>query len=282
MRLEVLIPVARPTIQRALQSLSCQTEPPDLVTLIGNAPQLLDLDPCGLPVRILRHTSRVYCYGIRDIVLGRNVGVWWAQEPWVLCFDDDQVAPATLIADVRTRLLTHPYVYGHYRYLDFAELSLSDLMALPPTAGRTREFPPNAWHLYYSGYTGLFACNSDLLRSVGWDMIYNGSGAIGEDQNLAYRLTRALGAEGKLFVHEPPYIWHPEKREPFFATVVTNGCTPGTEGHALGEERERFGVRWQSCTRCPYFRITHHTDPGRPMVIWPFDPRAVKVEDIRL
>jgi hypothetical protein len=276
-RLEVLIPVWRPAVQRALYSLARQTEPPELVTLIGNIPHMRDLEPCGLPVRILRHTSEVYCYGLQDIALARNVGIWWAREPYVVCFDDDQVAPRTMLADLRARLADTPYVYGHYRYLDFAERSLDELLNLPPTAGRTREHPPNDWHLYYSGFSGLFACDTALLQSIGWDMVYNGSVPFGEDQNVAYRLTRAVGDEGRLFVHEPPFAWHPEGREAPYPAPVTNACSADYHDHAWGPEQTRFGVRWHTCTRCPYMRITHQDDPGRRMVIQAFDPRAVSV-----
>jgi hypothetical protein len=223
----------------------------------------------------------MYCYGVMDTALARNVGIWWAREPYVLCFDDDQVAPITLIADVRAQLAAKPYVYGHYRYLDFSGRSLDQLVYLPPTAGRTREHPPNAWHFYYSGFSGLFACDTDLLRSVGWDMIYNGV-PVGEDQNLAYRLTRSAGDEGRLFVHEPPFIWHPEKREPSYPVVITNACSPNARQHVWGAEQTRFGVHWRSCVRCPYLQILHQRDPGRPMVIRSFDPRVVRVDETHL
>src|SRR5215813_7200767 len=96
---------------------------------------------------------------------------------------------------------------------------------MPPDAGRTREFPPNAWHSWMSAYAGLFGADRKVLLQVrGFDMIFSGRHG-GEDQNLGRRLAKFVDGGSSIFVYEPPFAWHPEENAPWDQPVVSNVCS---------------------------------------------------------
>jgi hypothetical protein len=276
MELDVVIPAARPaTVERALQSLSLGSRAPDAVSIVSN-----EVEPAlrtfGLPVRILRFESVVYPFGVRDLALRRNVGIYASRCSHVMTFDDDQVASRAMLAETVRLLEDEPCVWGHHRYIDFDGWSVEQLVDLAAERGRPREHPPNAWHLYHSCYGGLCAADRELLEEVGgYDMIFSGRQA-GEDQQLGWRIAQRRHASDRVYVFEPPFAFHPERMEPWSPPRRTNLC-PGS--HRL-ERVSLAGVEVESCRDCPHFAtdIEMNLLSVRPLL--PYDHSLVEVEEI--
>jgi len=272
--LDVIIPsVGRPTLARALESLAQGSALPDSVTVVSNEVPP-DLASSGLPLRVLGFDSERYPYGVRDVALRRNVGIFASGCAHVLTFDDDQVAPRSMVADVRRLLEAEPVLWGHHRYVAMAGLGVAELLDRPPARGRAREHPPNGWHGWQSCYGGLFAARRDVVEAVGgFDLGFAGRHA-GEDQDLGRRLARRLTGRERVYVHEPPFAWHPTAHEPWPPTR-TNVCPSGE--HALVPEIVG-GARGERCTRCPWFvtATAPSNDRGDAPVIR-FDPSLVAV-----
>jgi hypothetical protein len=270
--IDVVIPSLRPqTVTAALASLSLGSRRPDLVTIVSNEIGR-DVDCHGLAVRVLRFRSAIYPVGSQDVALRRNVGIWSSPCSHLITFDDDQIAPADMAASAAALLEQSPYFWGHYRYLRFDGLTVEQIVRLPPEAGRAREHPPNAWHLWQSAYGGLFGASKDLLLEVGgYDMAFCGRHA-GEDQDLARRLARRVYGSERIFVHEPPFAWHPEERIAWGEPGWSNLCT---DGHELAAARVG-GLPAQRCGRCPYFQLTGPVG-GNGRLIIPFDPDSVEI-----
>lgn len=277
MEIDVIIPVMRPDlIASLLYSFSQNTIKPDLVSLVSNEVRYAATVQ-DLKVRILRFESSDYPIGNLDVALRRNVGIWNSPCSHIIAFDDDQLAPTDLIQASRDRLEHQEHFWGHYRYLDFSKYSLDTLVRLPTSRGRPRENPPCGWHLYLSAYGGLFGANKQWFqRQGGYDMIFCGRHS-GEGQNLGRRLSRSLGHREKIFVCEPPFAWHPERRIPWAAPAYTNLCR---NDHRLENAMIR-GVIFAKCRRCPYFMPPSDLRFLSDVII-PFDPTkvSVKVEEL--
>ena len=272
MKIDVVIPTLRPrAVLWALESLAAQTRRPDFVTLVTNEvdePPEID----RLPIRVLRFRSDCYPIGDRDVALRRNVGIFFSCATHVITFDDDQVAPPNLV-ETSTRLLAGSrFFWGHHRYIPFTGKSVAALQALPANAGRSRESPPNAWHLYLSCYAGLFGAELTMLRDAGgYDMIFCERQA-GEDQSLGRRLARMQGSE-KVFIHEPPFAWHPEERMPWSEACYSNLCA-GAHDVLIDIVA---GIRIERCKVCPHLRALD-ADLVRDEVVLRFDPARVTVD----
>jgi hypothetical protein len=248
---------------------------PAEVVLVSNEIKPLDIGEYEFPVRILRFDSEVYAYGFKDWALRRNIGVWAADAPNIMCFDDDEIPQPDLIAQMNLKLAANPYVWGHHRFTDFGQpppgeedALIRRLHAMPASAGRSREGAANHVHLWLSGYGGLFACSASLLKSMGgFDMAHNGRG--GEDQACARQLSQFCGGDGKIFVHEPPFAWVSHERIPI-ERIESNLCP----NHDY-EEVTRAGMKRLQCRHCPYGEF-----PGlqpQPHILMPFDCSAVQV-----
>lgn len=274
--IDVIVPCVRAaTVSRLLASLAAGTEPPDHILIVSN--EIDDLDNHGLPVTILGFSSRFYPFGHGDVALRRNIGAWYSQADQLLFIDDDEVAPPTLIADVRAKLDRQRYVWGHHRFSRFAGRSVADIMAMPRELGVSRENPePPYWHGWQSCYAGLFGIDQDLFLEIGgFDLLFLGRHE-SEDQNLGKRLQHYMGwpgGFGRVLIEEPPFIWHPIEHESWEELpIATNCCSE----HAL--ETERFhDVLFERCTLCPYFRAISTAERfTMNTLVVPFDPDLVE------
>ena len=273
--LEVIIPSIRVgTVERALYSLSRNSIPPDLVTVVSNEVPS-DARSHGLAVRVLRFSSEHYPIGECDLALRRNIGIWAAEHPHVLTFDDDQLAPRGLIASSIELLRREPYFWGHHRFIRFGSYTIDQILEMDPDRGRTREFPANAWHSWQSCYGGLFGGRKDVvLEAGGYDLIFLGI-CRSEDQNFGRRLARRVRGTDRVFIYEPPFAWHPEEKYPWAASPVSNLCSTK---HELAPD-VAGGAAIVRCGRCPYFRVDDGQNLFRDEVFFPFDPARV---DIRM
>lgn len=275
---DVVVPARRTaTVPRLLRALSRGDRTPALVSLVGN--EIPESTPTyGLRVRLLRVRSDAYAVGDLDVALRRNVGAW-ASPCSRLLFLDDDVVPARNTLDHCAALLDRePVVWGHYRYIDFSGVDPVELLDLPPDRGRSREHGVNRWHGWQSCYGGMFGIHTQVFVGAGgFDMVYSGWHS-GEDQDLGRRLALNLRGEERIFIHEPPFAWHPVQREPWSDPGWTNLC-PG--GHAR-TERDAGGIRAEGCDRCPWMRtLTEPPKSGRESIL-PFLADAVAVEQIWL
>jgi len=280
--ISVAIPTVRPKfIPVVLRAFELGDVLPAEVLLVSNEVEAGSLRTYEFPVRILQFSSDTYGYGVRDIALRRNIGVWDCKSPSVLCFDDDEVPTRELVGQVAELLKTEAYVWGHHRIVDFdeptseqeAEALIAKLQSMPAEAGRSRECAANRVHLYMSGYGGLFACNVALLKALGgFDMVHNC--AVGEDQAVARQLARFVGG-GKagadhIFVFEPPFAWGTTKQFGL-APMKRNVCV-GTHEFV---RRTWAGMPMDQCTKCPLRQIPNLTVSDR--IVLPFDRSAVSV-----
>ena len=270
--LDVVIPALREgSLDDALWSLSRGRARPDLVTIVSNevGPER---ETYGLTVRILRFRSDAYPVGEGDLALKRNIGMWASPCTHVLTYDDDQIAPATLVAESVRLLETEPYFWGHHRFVNYDWYPREQLLDLAPEHGATREHPPNAWHFWLSCYGGLFGAERRIALDVGgYDMGFCGRYA-GEDQNFGRRLAKALHGRERVFVHEPPFAWHPTRRLDVLPRAWSNVCAE----HRL-VEADVAGVPGERCADCPYFRVgTAHLDGDAPLL--PYDHSLVEVD----
>lgn len=271
--IDVVVPARRPaTVDRLLSALAQGDRRPDLVSLVGHeVPRAIDRH--GLQVRLLRPRSERYAIGDHDVALRRNVGGWASPHRWLVFLDDD-VVPARDTLSTCARLLPgEPVVWGHHRFADLVATPVDSLLDLLPRAGRPREDGVNRWHLWMSCYGGMLAIRREvLLAHGGYDMAYAGRHA-GEDQDLGRRLARSLGDTDRVFIHEPPFAWHPLEPEPWAPPGWSNLCrrahdeTTGMEG----------GVAVVRCGRCPWFRVAGEPPIGLSPLI-PFDPDLVDLQ----
>jgi hypothetical protein len=273
MTVDVVVPaVRRATIDRLLASLARNTVRPDVVSLVSNEVDA-EIDTHGIEVRLLRFRSATYPIGDRDVVLRRNVGIWSSECSHVLMLDDDLVAPPDFVETSRWLLRDQPYFWGHHRYLPFAGYPLERLLELPPELGQPREDRPNSWHFWTSCYAGAFGAERDLLEQVGgFDLIFScrhGS----EDQSFGKRLAEHVAGTERVFIHEPPFAWHPTEPEDWEPPAYTNLCA-GV--HEL-EEASIGGIPVSSCRRCPYFVVTDDSRLFSNEVFLPYEPAAVDV-----
>jgi len=268
--LDVIIPSVRSqTIDRLLYSFSRNSIWPDCITIVSNEVNT-DIAVYGLPVRLIRFQSADYPVGHRDVALRRNVGIWQSSCTHILTFDDDQIASKHLVEDARALLSSKPFFWGHYRYIDFSRYGLDEILRLPAEVGRARENPPNAWHLWMSAYGGLFGADAQYVRDLGgFDLLFCGRHG-GEDQDLGRRLAQHSGDGERVFVHEPPFAWHPERTPPWEPMRYSNLC----ETAHLLRPVEVVGHTLNQCTRCPYFEAEFDHPIGTVAVLR-FDPSHV-------
>ena len=274
MDIDVIVPVRRRAriVDRLLRSFSRNTVRPAAVLLVTNELDPADLDARGLDVRLVRFDSDTYPIGFNDAALRRNVGIWASSSSHVLMFDDDQIAPPALLQSTLRVLAESPVCWGHHRYIDFEAYSFEDLLALRPEAGRARETPPNAWHSWRSAYAGLCGAERALLqRAGGFDMIFSGRHS-GEDQDLGRRLAALVHDGDAIYIHEPPFAWHPQQATPWEEPRYSNVCR---NDHQL-EVREIDGVSTHACSRCPFYWVQNVAFTERS-VRMPFDPSKMRI-----
>jgi hypothetical protein len=277
-KLDVVVPVTRTkTIGRLLQSLSLGTSQPDVVTLVSNEVPS-DIETFGLPVRIIRFRSEMVPIGYGDAALRRNVGIWASNSSHIVTLDDDLIASADLIATSRYLLGSRSYFWGHYRYISFTDHSVQDLVTLPPDTGRSREFPSNAWHMWTSCYGGLFGANANVVREIGgFDLVFSCRHS-NCDQQLGKRLARRIHGTDRVYIHEPPFAWHPTDPEPWGPPAYRNVCSADhqTFDSLVG------AVPVQSCARCPWISITDEDKLFDDTVHWTYDPDQLEVDIMQL
>ena len=265
--IEVIIPAVR-SPDRLLWSLAHQSRKPDLVTVVSNEPVEKTKE---LRMRVLGFKSDAYCYGEADVVLRRNIGLWESDADVVIFQDEDQFAPIDMVETAARRVIAEPIIWGHHRYIDFDAFSDWELLNLPAWKGEEREHPPNAAHMHYSCYAGMLVAQRDWLLDLGgFDMIFLGRMA-NEDQNLGYRALIAQN-RSRVFIHEPPFSWHPRPQGKQRAITVTNSC-----GHHVFEPEQSGPVQVLACKKCPYRRLDRDQPVFHPNIIVPYDPALVRV-----
>jgi hypothetical protein len=277
---DVVVPARRAaTVPRLLAALAAGDDRPDLVTLVGHEVPG-NMTAHGLTVRLVRPTSTRYPIGDYDVAVRRNVGIWHSPCRWIIGLDDDVLPAADTVGACRRLLAAEPYAWGHHRYRDFGADpdELARLVHTPPRAGRSREHGVNRWHLYQSCYAGMYAARRDeLLASGGFDLAYCGRHA-GEDQDLGRRLARRIHQRDRIFIHEPPFAWHPERPDPWGPPVWTNLCV-GPHHPTLTVLN---GIRFETCAACPWLRAVDPPVIAGTMPVLSFDPDAVPVEVVEL
>lgn len=272
MEIDVIIPAMRATfIAQVLYSFSKNTVAPGMITIVSNEISK-DIPTFELRVRLVRFTSAHYPIGRLDTALRRNIGIWSSPCSHVITFDDDQLAPVNLVETSAALLRRQPYFWGNYRYIDFSRYAVDELITLPAHHGRSREMPPNAWHLWLSSYGGLFGAERRLVEQLGgYDLIFLGRHA-GEDQNLGKRLAERINHTERIFVHEPPFAWHPETRMEWSPPRYSNLCRSEHQFSSI----TLGGITIKKCRACPYFEPPQGPLYRDPVLI-PFDPDKVDV-----
>ena len=273
MTIDFIVPVRRlQLVERLLWSLSRNSRLPDSVSLVSNELKRESLPTFGLSVRLVRFSSDEYPFGELDVALRRNVGIWASTATHIVTFDDDQLSPPNLVSSIEAVFGERPFFWGHHRFIDFGAYPFEQMLAFPPKAGRAREAPANAWHSWHSAYAGLFGARRDLLLDIGgFDLMFSGRHG-GEDQNLGKRLALKYDHSEAVFVHEPPFAWHPELSAKWSETTISNQCFGG---HDL--QPGRFGnVAVQRCRNCPFYRVLDE-EFARPEASIRFDPAKVQI-----
>lgn len=280
MRLDIVIPATRRSVNHLLWTISQGTALPARVIVVTNEVQVVESFSTHYPTDVIRFNSRTLPIGDADQALRRNIGIWEATSEVVMTLDDDLFAPDNLVETAMAEAVARRVVWGHHRYIDFDAYG-ERLFALEPEHGRSREHGVNRHHLWYSAYAGLMVAETRLLREVqGYDMMFlcrHGN----EDQNLGRRLNHHLGLGDQVWVSEPPFAWHPTEQRTHGATK-TNFCNSGS---AWLQEVKINGVRFLECSKpaCPY-RVfadgeSHlFTDD----VVIPYDPCAVSLRKERI
>lgn len=271
--LDVVVPaVRRATIGRLLESLGRNAVRPDVVSIVSNEIDAA-IETHGLDVRLVRFRSSEYPIGDRDLALRRDVGIWSSECTHVLTLDDDLIAPLNLIESSLALLREEPYFWGHHRYISFPGYGLERLLELPPELGRARESPPNSWHLWMSCYGGLFGAKKELVQRIGgFDLVFSCRHG-GEDQALGKRLAAQVAGTERVFIHEPPFAWHPSEPDDWEPPAYSNLCM---DEHEF-EDGNVNGAAVVSCRRCPYFLATDHDSLFTEEALLPYDPDAVEV-----
>jgi hypothetical protein len=260
--IEVVIPSLRQRpAEWLVASLTLQTQPPDVVTVVSNETQPFEVG--DVPVRLLRFSSEVYGIGEKDVALRQNVGIYSSECDYIVIQGDDQVAPPSMIADTLQALADakkkrhDDFIWGNHRLLDWSGKTMEEIRMTPMEDGKSRENPvPPYHHGFWSCYGGMFAAGTGFIQDFGaFDMAFNGRHA-NEDQQLGFRLSRHKGNDGSSFIVEPPFSWHPMElrngdvraRSPWLPPI-SNGCGEGS--HSFGEALVK-GLKFLSCWNCPY------------------------------
>lgn len=195
------------------------------------------------PIGLVRFTSQTQYYGPNALPIQYNAGAWAAGAENILFWDDDQLAPGGLFNSVLDLLERRPICFGNYRFVNFGEFTPEALAHASSSLGISREKPPNHNHGFWSTAAGLIGCKKEFFWMVGgFDHIFSGARTT-FDQHFGHRVSLALGDGGRIFVHEPPFAWHPTE-----ATRLQGAITPSGNGcaslHQLSpEELDVSGVR---------------------------------------
>lgn len=249
--IEVIVPAMRQgNIQEMLYSFSKNTVKPDRITIVSNEISKKPITH-GLSIRLIRFASLYYPIGHLDTALRRDIGVWNSESTHIITFDDDQLASVNLIESSIELFRQRRYFWGNYRYLDFSQHSIDEIIHMASTKGRTREVPPNDWHLWQSSYGGMFGAEKALVEQLGgFDLIFCGWKHGGCDQKLGKLLANSFEQTDKVFVYEPPFAWHPESRIEWSPPNYSNLCS---SEHQMVKSAIN-GINIHQCSACPYFR----------------------------
>jgi len=241
-------------------------------------------------VEMYGFSSKYYPFGPKDVSLRRNVGLW-ATHPHdeVVFIDDDEFFPSTFasdcsqaLAEAEARVEGPSCVWGNYRYVEGDGSNYAELSVAPPSAGESRENPPNFMHQFESGYAGLVIARSLFVRMHGgWDMAFCGRHNQ-EDQYFALKMAQSVTRSTRIFVSEPPFVWHPKVRIPYHPPAKSNVC----ESHNFlfqDKEAERewkfqswAGRRYKKCLRCPAYQF-RLDDLQTSEILMPYDPTLVEL-----
>jgi glycosyltransferase involved in cell wall biosynthesis len=272
-KVDVVVPARRDTIDRLLYSLSLQTRPPDTVLIVSN--EVSPKSVPGLSIEMIGFGSGHYQVGFMDVVLRRNIGIWESMADLIVFQDDDLIASPGMIEACIERTQDEPFVWGHHRYTTFTGRPWGEIMALTPEDGRPRESAPNREHGWQSCYAGMMASRRDFLIEVGgFDMMFLGLHA-GEDQQLGRRMLDRVG-KTRSFIYEPPFSWHPEEpREPrSWIDGPTNMCPDGSHEWDLMWYN---GVQFNRCKRCPGQKLWSEV-PIDNRVVVPYEHSRVQLK----
>lgn len=236
MRVDVVIPTTRRSVNELVDSLRMGDLAPDNIWLVSNT-----VTPERPGVGVLRFSSTVQPVGVGDAGLRRNIGADVSEADIVVFLDDDLLASLTTVSAAAAIAERDGFCWGHHRYIDFHQYRASELLAMGPENGKSREFGVNRWHGWQSSYAGLLAIRRDVFwEAGGFDLAYLGHHG-SEDQQLGRRLGKGNGYQ--TFVHEPPFAWHPTGPNRYVASPT---------GHEHDwDGREINGHRFNVCRRCP-------------------------------
>jgi hypothetical protein len=265
--IDIVVPATRKgATQRLIDSLVRGTRVPDQITVVSN--EIDSLNPQGMNVRIIRFDTDAYGVGYRDVALRCNVGIYSSNAKYILISGDDQIASHVTVQAFGHRLEAGARtVWGHHRFTYFAGKTVGDIMSMPPTLGKSREQGVNRYHSFRSCYSGSFGAGADYLRSVGaFDMAFNCRHA-GEDQHLGLR------TDGRsVFIHEPPYWWHPLEEERWGAILKSNMC----DSHELEEFVTNTALLMRGCAKCPFTETADESKLFWPALWVPYDHSKVE------
>lgn len=235
--------------QRLIESVSKGTIKPGMVSIVSN--EIDSLDPMGLNVRVIKFTSNKYPIGYKDVVVRCNVGLYASEHQYVMFAGEDHVAAKTTIADSINLFAEKDYWWGHHRITTFADKDVDTIQGMLPHQGVSREHGVNRQHLYQSCYSGSFGAKAQVLRDVGgFDMAFACRHG-GEDQQLGRRLAQKFEGTDKVFIHEPPYWWHPQEKEPWGKTYYINTCLSKSDHDTVPVKHGEFV--FEACKKCPYY-----------------------------
>jgi hypothetical protein len=211
--ISVVIPTTRPSVDDLIISLMWGSLVPDEIIVVSN-----EVRPHTPGVTLVSFDSSTQPYGVGDAGLRRDIGADVASGDIVIFQDDDQIAPTDMVGMAVEIVERDGFCWGHHRFIDFDAHAPADLYDMDPSLGRSRETSPNRWHGWQSSYAGNLAIRRDLFwETGGFDLGYLGYHG-SEDQQLGRRLS---GGTFEIYVHEPPFVWHPEN-DVFHSAPKTN------------------------------------------------------------
>jgi hypothetical protein len=252
MRVDVVIPTTRSTVNDLIWSLGRGTRVPDGIIVVSN-----ETVPTWPDIGYVTFDSDIQPYGTGDAGLRRDIGADLSDADIVVFLDDDLIAPRDMLETTVEIVERDGFCWGHHRFIDFDQVPAGALIDMPPERGRSREHYVNDWHGWQSSYAGLLGIRRDLFWDVGgFDLAFLGHHG-NEDQHLGRRLSLRGDHPERTFVHEPPFAWHPELVR-FHGNVKTNTAT---NGHAFLSVETVNGKRFSKCSQCPYRK--------------PLDPREI-------
>ena len=238
MKVHVVIPTTRPSVDDLIRSLGQGSRVPDGIIVVSN-----EVVPKLPHVGLVRFDSPSQPYGKGDAGLRRNIGADLSDADVLIFIDDDCIAPRSLVETAVDIVEKDGFCWGHHRFIDFEAIWPGDLIDKDPEEGRSREHGVNRWHGWQSSYAGNLAIRRDLFWEVGgFDLAYLGHHG-SEDQQFGRRLGKAHGYQ--TFVHEPPFAWHPEV-DVFHSERKTN-----IMGNHRMVRQTVNGHEFATCESCP-------------------------------